>query len=55
MSDEGPFFGADHEALDISLLGRGILEMFAVIGDRPADDVLAVIGGQHRYAIQQRQ
>ena len=41
----------DHEALDMSVLGRDLLEMFAVIVDRRAD-VVAVIGGQHRYTIQ---
>jgi predicted aspartyl protease len=43
----------DHEALDMSVLGRDILEMFAVIVDRRAD-VVAFIGGQHHYAIQHR-
>ena len=41
----------DHEALDMSVLGRDLLEMFAVIVDRRADFV-AVVGGQHRYTIQ---
>ncbi|NIO41328.1 MAG: hypothetical protein GTO41_14835 [Burkholderiales bacterium] len=36
----------DHEALDVSVLGRDILEMCALIVDRRAD-VLAIIGGQH--------
>ena len=40
----------DHEALDMSVLGRDILEMFALIVDRPAD-VVAMIGGQHSYMI----
>ena len=40
----------EHEALDMSVLGRDLLEMFAVIVDRRAE-VIALIGGQHRYAI----
>ncbi len=40
----------NHEALDMSVLGRDILEMFALIVDRRAD-VVAIIGGQHSYAI----
>jgi len=40
----------DHEALDMTVLGRDLLEMFAVIADRHAD-TLAIIGGQHRYTI----
>ena len=40
----------DHEALDMTVLGRDLLEMFAVIVDRRAD-VVAIIGGQHRYTI----
>ncbi len=42
-----------HEALDMSVLGRDILEMFALIVDRRAD-VIAIIGGQHHYTIQLR-
>lgn len=41
----------DHEALDMSVLGRDILEMFALIMDRRAD-VVAMIGGQHHYMIE---
>ena len=41
----------DHEALDMSVLGRDILDMFAVIVDRRAG-VVAIIGGQHHYTIQ---
>ncbi len=40
-----------HEALDMSVLGRDVLEMFAVIVDRRAE-MVAIIGGQHRYSIQ---
>jgi hypothetical protein len=43
----------DHEALDMSVMGRDILEMFALIVDRRAD-VIAIIGGQHHYTIQNR-
>lgn len=40
----------EHEALDMSVLGRDILEMFAVIVDRPVG-VVAMLGGRHRYTI----
>jgi len=40
----------DHEALDMTVLGRDVLEMFAVIVDRRAE-VVAIIGGQHRYTV----
>ena len=40
-----------HEALDMTVLGRDLLEMFAVIVDRRAD-LVTIIGGQHRYTIQ---
>ncbi len=39
------------EALDLSVLGRDILSLFAVIVDRPAD-VVCLLGGQHSYRIQ---
>jgi hypothetical protein len=39
------------EALDISVLGRDILQLFAVIVDRP-DDVVALIRKPHRYVIE---
>ena len=39
-----------HEALDMSVLGRDLLEMFAVIVDRRAE-IVAIVGGQHRYTI----
>ena len=41
------------EALDMSVLGRDIMQMFAVIVDRP-DDVVSLVGQQHRYVIQTR-
>ncbi len=40
----------NHEALDMSVLGRDILEMFALVFDRRAG-VVAIIGGQHFYTI----
>ena len=40
----------EHEDLDMSVLGRDILEMFALIVDRRAD-VIAIIRGQHCYTI----
>jgi len=40
----------DHEALDMSVLGRDILEMFALIVDRRAD-VVAIVRDQHSYTI----
>lgn len=39
------------EALDMSVLGRDILQLFVVIVDRP-DDVVALIRKPHRYAIE---
>ena len=38
----------DQEALDRSVLGRDILEMFAVIVERHAG-VVVIVGGQHHY------
>jgi predicted aspartyl protease len=38
------------EALDMTVLGRDLLDMFAVIVDRRAD-VVALIGGQHSYTV----
>ena len=38
------------EALDMSVLGRDILDLFALIIDRRSD-VVAMIGGQHAYTI----
>lgn len=43
----------DHVALDMSILGRDILDMFAVIVDRPAG-VVAILGGNHDYCVRQR-
>jgi predicted aspartyl protease len=40
----------DHEALDMSVLGRDLLDMFALVLDR-RNDVAAIIGGRHRYSI----
>lgn len=39
------------EAIDMSILGRDILEMFAVIVDRPSG-VVTLIREHHRYSIQ---
>ena len=38
----------DQDALDVSVLGRDILDMFALILDRRAD-VVAIIAGNHRH------
>ena len=38
------------DALDMSVLGRDILSMFAVIVDRPAN-ILCLLGGQHSYRV----
>ena len=40
------------EALDISVLGRDIIGLFAVIVDR-LHDVVCLLGQRHRYTIQQ--
>jgi predicted aspartyl protease len=40
----------DHEALDMTVLGRDLLDMFAVIVDRRGS-VVAIIGGQHGYTV----
>jgi len=39
------------EALDISVLGRDIMQMFAVIVDRPGD-VVSLVREHHRYVIE---
>lgn len=39
------------EALDISVLGRDLTSMFAVIVDRP-HDVVCLLGQRHRYTIE---
>jgi hypothetical protein len=44
---------AQDDALEMGVLGRDILDMFALIVDRRAD-VLAIIGQDHTYAIQRR-
>lgn len=41
------------EALDISVLGRDITGLFAVIVDRPGD-VVCLLGQRHQYTIEQR-
>jgi hypothetical protein len=38
------------DALDMSVLGRDILNLFAVVIDRPGDEV-CLIGRGHRYTI----
>jgi hypothetical protein len=40
----------DLESLDLSVLGRDVLDMFAVIVDRRGD-VVTLVGQGHRYAI----
>jgi hypothetical protein len=40
------------EALDISVLGRDITNLFAVIVDR-LHDVVCLLGQRHRYRIEQ--
>jgi predicted aspartyl protease len=40
------------EALDMSVLGRDITSLFAVIVDRPSD-VVCLLGQRHRYTIEQ--
>jgi predicted aspartyl protease len=40
------------EMLDMSVLGRDILDLFAVVVDRP-QDVVCLIGGHHTYRIEQ--
>lgn len=41
------------ESLDMSVLGRDIMQMFAVIVDRP-NDVVSFVAQQHRYVVQTR-
>ncbi len=41
------------EALDMSVLGRDITNLFALIVDRPGDRV-CLVGQSHRYTIEQR-
>lgn len=40
----------DPAALDMSVLGRDIMNLFAVIVDRP-QDVVCMLGQRHRYTI----
>lgn len=40
----------EHEALDMSVLGRDILEFFALIVDRRGE-MVAIIAGRHHYTI----
>lgn len=40
----------DHEALDMSVLGRDILDLFVLVADRSAN-VLAIMRGKHRCVI----
>jgi predicted aspartyl protease len=40
----------DPSALDLSVLGRDILDLFAVIVDRPGD-VICLLSQRHRYAV----
>jgi len=42
----------DMEALDISVLGRDLTSLFAVIVDRPRH-VVCLLGQRHRYTIEQ--
>jgi hypothetical protein len=41
------------DALEMSVLGRDVLDMFALIVDRRAD-VVAIIGQDHTYMIQRQ-
>lgn len=41
----------DPEALDLSVLGRDLTNLFAVIVDRPGD-VVCLVGQRHRYRIE---
>jgi len=43
----------EREALDISVLGRDITGLFAVVVDQPGN-VVCLLGQQHRYTIEQR-
>jgi hypothetical protein len=40
----------DQKALDMSVLGRDILDLFALISDRRRD-VVAILGGRHGYSV----
>jgi predicted aspartyl protease len=41
------------ETLDVSILGRDITDLFALIVDRPSN-VVCLIGQRHRYTIEQQ-
>jgi len=41
------------EALDMSVLGRDITGLFAVIVDRPGN-IVCLLGGEHQYTIEQK-
>jgi hypothetical protein len=43
----------EYSSLDMSILGRDILDLFAVIVDRPTN-LVAILGGNHYYTIGQR-
>jgi hypothetical protein len=43
----------EREALDMSVLGRDITGLFAVIVDQPGN-VVCLLGQQHRYIIEQQ-
>ena len=43
----------EREALDMSVLGRDITGLFALIVDQPGD-VVCLLGQRHRYTIEQR-
>ena len=44
---------ADDQLLDMSVLGRDIIDMFTLIADRESD-VLTLLGGNHSYSIQSK-
>ena len=51
MTFRGQFTAVtDPETLDMSVLGRNITSLFAVIVDRPGD-VVCLIGQRHRYVV----
>ena len=43
----------EQETLDMSVLGRDILELFAIIVDRPST-VVTLLSGRHRYLIEEQ-
>lgn len=48
---QGTYAGfTDPDALDMSVLGRDVMNMFALIVDRPSD-VVCLLGQNHRYTI----